>query len=185
MVRIWAESTATAGGATTYTSLLPDCAAKLLKGNVDVLGGGFRDSDTPGVAYTGEKNGAGDPAVWPGHPPPPTRGATVVLRSRGYGHRQVKPDAWAWRTLAVALGEVTSARVCAGLQTGAVRRMGVKPVFFLRPEALAQTQPCSGRRGALLRQDGAGCGGGGRCRGLQPDGGRRFRLQRPRQLHCS
>ena len=53
----------------------------------------LRTTDTPGLAYTGAKNGPGDPAL--------------------------KADAWSWHTLSVALGEVSSARVCAGLQTGA------------------------------------------------------------------
>lgn len=84
-------------------SLLPQCADEATRDTVDVLG--LRaQSATPGAAYTGAPLAAGDPALL--------------------------ADSWEWKTLSVALGEITGEplRICVGLQS----RGGDEAVFVDR-----------------------------------------------------
>ena len=88
-LRVWAET------ATGSVSMLPvdtdgSCVTEVDKHNIDRLG--LRDSAT-GSEWTGANNAPGDPAIL--------------------------PDQYQWRTLSAELGAITTAKVCAGLQTGA------------------------------------------------------------------
>ena len=87
-LRAWADL----GDRSRPISLLPGCAPRATRENVDVMG--LRSSPAPGVAYTGKAFGEADPALL--------------------------NDTWHWRTLQVDLGQVdSSVAVCVGLQSGA------------------------------------------------------------------
>jgi hypothetical protein len=89
-LRAWVETSATQS-----VSLLPrdtdgSCVTEVDKHNIDRLQ--LRDSAN-GTEWTGAHNAPGDPAIL--------------------------ADQYVWKTLTADLGSVTSAKVCAGLQTGA------------------------------------------------------------------
>eukprot|EP00746_Dinoflagellata_sp_MGD_P057520 gnl/MRDRNA2_/MRDRNA2_24772_c0_seq1.p1 gnl/MRDRNA2_/MRDRNA2_24772_c0~~gnl/MRDRNA2_/MRDRNA2_24772_c0_seq1.p1 ORF type:complete len:286 (-),score=50.96 gnl/MRDRNA2_/MRDRNA2_24772_c0_seq1:61-897(-) len=96
-------------------TMLPECAADLNKENIDVLG--LRHSRRPGVPYTDFPGGADDPAL--------------LL------------DSWRWVTLVAELGAVHTARVCAGLQSGA----GAEGMYIdnmrLSRSLATNTTPCA------------------------------------------
>lgn len=100
-LRVWAETSTSSGGAAA-ASLLPmdgsACVEEVHKHNIDKLM--MRDSGTAGnictsdcTEWTGTKNAEGDPAIL--------------------------PDRFEWKTLSADLGPVDTAKICAGLQTGA------------------------------------------------------------------